>query len=296
MAQSFYIYLEFKVKLWYIYPMIKIKNNLIFLLIASLMFSLCSCSINNSIEITDNESITESTSNTVKVTFPEGYTVADIALKLEENGVCSADDFMSEANNTEYLTEFNIEISEPESRSFVLEGYLFPDTYEFYRNENPSSVIKRFIRNFNSKITDEMKARADELGYSLDEILTIASIVQEEAGKASEDKKISSVIHNRLNSSDFPKLQCDACTFYLRDSVKPYVSEEKYEELLQSYSTYNCYGLPEGPITNPGLDSINAALYPDDTDYYFFISDADGQYYYAKTWDEHQQNIKNAGL
>lgn len=276
--------------------MIKIKNNLIFLLIASLMFSLCSCSINNSIEITDNESITESTSNTVKVTFPEGYTVADIALKLEENGVCSADDFMSEANNTEYLTEFNIEISEPESRSFVLEGYLFPDTYEFYRNENPSSVIKRFIRNFNSKITDEMKARADELGYSLDEILTIASIVQEEAGKASEDKKISSVIHNRLNSSDFPKLQCDACTFYLRDSVKPYVSEEKYEELLQSYSTYNCYGLPEGPITNPGLDSINAALYPDDTDYYFFISDADGQYYYAKTWDEHQQNIKNAGL
>ena len=296
MAQSFYIYLEFKVKLWYIYPMIKIKNNLIFLLIASLMFSLCSCSINNSIEITDNESITESTSNTVKVTFPEGYTVADIALKLEENGVCSADDFMTEANNTEYLTEFNIEISEPESRSFVLEGYLFPDTYEFYRNENPSSVIKRFIRNFNSKITDEMKARADELGYSLDEILTIASIVQEEAGKASEDKKISSVIHNRLNSSDFPKLQCDACTFYLRDSVKPYVSEEKYEELLQSYSTYNCYGLPEGPITNPGLDSINAALYPDDTDYYFFISDADGQYYYAKTWDEHQQNIKNAGL
>lgn len=276
--------------------MIKIKNNLIFLLIASLMFSLCSCSINNSIEITDNESITESTSNTVKVTFPEGYTVADIALKLEENGVCSADGFMTEANNTEYLTEFNIEISEPESRSFVLEGYLFPDTYEFYRNENPSSVIKRFIRNFNSKITDEMKARADELGYSLDEILTIASIVQEEAGKASEDKKISSVIHNRLNSSDFPKLQCDACTFYLRDSVKPYVSEEKYEELLQSYSTYNCYGLPEGPITNPGLDSINAALYPDDTDYYFFISDADGQYYYAKTWDEHQQNIKNAGL
>jgi UPF0755 protein len=276
--------------------MIKIKNYLIFLLIVSLMFSLCSCSINNSIEVTDGESITESTSNTVKVTFPEGYTVADIALKLEENGVCSADDFMTEANNTEYLTEFDIEISEPDIRSFVLEGYLFPDTYEFYRNENPSSVIKRFIRNFNSKITDEMKARADELGYSMDEILTIASIVQEEAGKASEDKKISSVIHNRLNSNDFPKLQCDACTFYLRDSVKPYVSEEKYEELLQSYSTYNCYGLPEGPITNPGIDSINAALYPDDTDYYFFISDADGQYYYAETWDEHQQNIKNAGL
>lgn len=296
MVQSFYIYLEFKVKLWYIYPMIKIKNYLIFLLIVSLMLSLCSCSINNSIEVTDGESITESTSNTVKVTFPEGYTVADIALKLEENGVCSADDFMTEANNTEYLTEFDIEISEPDIRSFVLEGYLFPDTYEFYRNENPSSVIKRFIRNFNSKITDEMKARADELGYSMDEILTIASIVQEEAGKASEDKKISSVIHNRLNSNDFPKLQCDACTFYLRDSVKPYVSEEKYEELLQSYSTYNCYGLPEGPITNPGIDSINAALYPDDTDYYFFISDADGQYYYAETWDEHQQNIKNAGL
>lgn len=265
-------------------------------IIFCLLISLCSCSINNTIDVTDSESVTESTSNTVKVTFPEGYTVADIALKLEENGVCSADAFMSEANNTEYLDEFNIEISEPSKRAFVLEGYLFPDTYEFYRNESPSSVIKRFIRNFNSKITDEMKNRATELGYSLDEILAIASIVQEEAGKVSEDKKVSSVIHNRLNSSNFPKLQCDACTFYLRDSVKPYVSEEKYEELLQSYSTYNCYGLPEGPITNPGIDSINAALYPDDTNYYFFISDSDGQYYYAETWDEHQENIKNAGL
>jgi UPF0755 protein len=261
-----------------------------------LLFSLSSCSISNSIDVTNNESVTESTSNTVKVTFPEGYTVADIALKLEENGVCSADDFMSEANNAQYLDEFGIELSEPDKRAFILEGYLFPDTYEFYRNENPSSVIKRFIRNFNSKITDEMKNRAEELGYSLDELLTIASIVQEEAGKVSEDKNVSSVIHNRLNSSDFPKLQCDACTFYLRDSVKPYVSEEKYEELLQTYSTYNCYGLPEGPITNPGLDSINAALYPNDTNYYFFVSDDDGQYYYASTWGEHQENIKNAGL
>ena len=281
------------------------KRNIVFpvkkaaasVLAAVMLLSLCSCGIGR-VERSSGEpqSAEETTSNIVRVTFPEGFTVADMAARLENNGVCSAADFMNEVNNTEYLAEFGIEIEEPAERSFLLEGYLFPDTYDFYRNENVSSVVKKFLRNFNSLITDEMRAKAKDLGYTTDEIITIASIIQEEAGVVNEMAKVSSVLHNRLSSSSFPKLQCDACSFYLRNSVKPYVDEAKYEQLLQTYSTYNCYGLPEGPIANPGIDAVKAALYPEDTDYYFFVTDDNGVYYYAETFEEHQKNCSIAGI
>lgn len=277
------------------YIMKMYKKTICLMLVTALLSVLCSCSLSGRAEPDIRSSAEETTSNTVTVTFPEGFTVSEIAARLEENGVCSADDFMAECNNTGYLDEFGIAMEHPENRAFVLEGYLFPDTYEFYRNENVSSVVKRFIRNFKSRITDEMAERASSLGYTLDEIITLASIIQEEAGNAA-DGKVSSVLHNRLSSPDFPKLQCDACTFYLRNSVKPYVSEEKYEEYLQLYSTYNCYGLPEGPITNPGIDSINAALYPEETGYYYFITDSDNNYIFAETWEQHQKNVADAGL
>ncbi len=268
------------------------------LLFAVLMlFSLCSCGVGRVEKAgTEPQSTEETTSNIVRVTFPEGFTVADMAARLEKNGVCSAADFMNEVNNPEYLSEFGIEIDEPAGRSFLLEGYLFPDTYDFYRNENVSSVVKKFVRNFNALVTDEMRAKAKELGYTTDEIITIASIIQEEAGIVSEMSKVSSVLHNRLSSSSFPKLQCDACSFYLRNSVKPYVDEAKYEQLLQTYSTYNCYGLPEGPIANPGIDAVKAALNPEETDYYFFVTDDNGVYYYAETFEEHQENCSIAGI
>ena len=107
---------------------------------------------------------------------------------------------------------------------------------------------------------------------------------------------VSSVLHNRLKSLSFPKLQCDAATFYLRDYVKPYVDEERYEQLKELYNTYNCEGLPAGPITNSGIEAVRAALYPEDTDYYFFITDSEGVYHYAETFAEHRENCENAGL
>lgn len=238
----------------------------------------------------------ETTSNVVRVTFPEGSTVSQIALLLEENGVCSAADFMSEANNPLNLEGFPFSISNPEERSFLLEGYLFPDTYEFYRSESAASAIKRFLKNSQSKLTDDIAARSAELGYTVDEILTLASIIQEEAGDPAEMGKVSSVLHNRLNSSRFPRLQCDVATFYLRDCVKPHVDDERYEKLVDLYNTYNCEGLPAGPITNSGIDAVNAALYPEETDYYFFVTDSAGAYLYAETWNEHQENCDVAGL
>lgn len=243
-----------------------------------------------------SENPVQTTSNVARVTFPEGSTVSQIALLLEENGVCSAAEFMAEADNPLNLEGFAFSIPNPQERAFLLEGYLFPDTYEFYRNESASSAIKRFLKNTQTKLTDEVAARCEQLGFTVDEILTLASVVQEEAGDPAEMGKVASVIHNRLSSKKYPKLQCDVATFYLRDYVKPYKSEQEYEALTELYNTYNCNGLPAGPITNSGMDAINAALYPENTDYYFFVTDSNGEYYYAETWSEHLENCDTAGI
>ena len=117
-----------------------------------------------------------------------------------------------------------------------------------------------------------------------------------EAGYKNENARVSSVLHNRLQSKKYPRLQCDVGTFYLRDYVKPYVNESRYEELVELYNTYNCDGLPAGPITNSGIDAVKAALFPRDTDWYYFVTDSDGIYYYAETWSEHLENCEIAGL
>lgn len=258
------------------------------------LFMLCGCSVKTPEAPTTEPP--ETTSNVVRITFPEGTAVSQAAQLLEENGVCSAAEFMAAADDPTVLEGFSFEIPDGENRPFLFEGYVFPDTYEFYRGESARSVLRRFLKNTENKLDDEIRARCDELGYTVDEILTLASIIQEEAGDPAEMGKVSSVIHNRLESGKFPRLQCDVATFYLKDYVKPYFEEEEYEGFIDLYNTYNCEGLPEGPITNPGMDAIDAALYPEDTDYYYFVTDSDANYYYASTWSEHLENCDIAGL
>ena len=234
---------------------------------------------------------------TVRLTFPEGSTVAEMALILEEGGVCTAEEFRAQANNVALLSEYGFEIETPKNRAFALEGYLFPDTYDFYVGEGAETAIGRFLKNTQKKLGDDILEQCAQSGFSLDEILAIASVIQEETGFVSEMGKVSSVLHNRLaRSPDYPRLQCDATIFYLENSVKPYVSEAEYEKLTQLYSTYKCKGIPEGPITNPGLDAIKAALNPEDTQYYFFISDSEDVYHYAETYEEHLELCAQAGL
>lgn len=288
--------LDFHNILWYYKFMnvLKIKRIIkitALLLAFSILTALCGCSVGSRKNPEENTG-----PQTVRVMFPEGSTVSQIANMLEEKGVCSASEFMAAANDEAIAAEYGLILDEPENRSFLLEGYLFPDTYEFYLNESPASVLRRFLKNTVSKLDENFEAKCERAGYSSDEILTIASIIQEEAGMESEMGKVSSVLHNRLSSSRFPRLQCDVATFYLRDYVKPYVDEERYEELTELYNTYNCEGLPAGPITNPGMAAINAALDPEDTDWYFFVTDEDGVYYYAETWNEHLENCEKAGL
>ncbi len=260
------------------------KRTLMIFLAALSMLSLFGCSAD---KIKQELRPTTTAIPTVTVMFPEGSTVSEIAALLEKNGVCSAADFMSAVNAPQGDYYFLEGIDNPEERPFLLEGYVFPDTYEFYYNMDAQAVLKKFLDNFEKKITQSDLDRAAELGYTLDEVIRIASIIQEEALDP-EMKTVSSVLHNRLDSA-YGKLECDVTIFYLRNSVEPYVDDVSvYSEL---YNAYKRVGLPAGPITNVGVNAIQAALYPEDTDYYFFLTDKDMNYHYAVTWAEHSKNV-----
>ena len=227
--------------------------------------------------------------NTVRITIPEGASAADIGDLMEQNGLFTRSEFLAEVNRGNADSPLVQEIGDWENRAFLLEGYLFPDTYEFYRDDSPERVIQKLLDNLEKKITGTQKARAKEFDMTMDEVLTLASIIQAEAGDPAQMKTVSSVLHNRLNSKSHPKLECDVTIFYLEQEVQPYLTEDK-DRFNSFYNTYKCTGLPEGPICNPGMDAINAALNPEQTDYFYFATDKAGKYYYAKTLAEHQKN------
>ena len=235
--------------------------------------------------------VTTTEKQVVKITFREGLTVYEVAELLEENGVCSADVFLETLETEDFGYAFMRTIPKDDPLRFRrLEGYLFPDTYDFYVGETPVSVAKKFFNNFNNKITPSMYAKMEEQGITIDELVTIASIVQKEAGRAKEMYRVASVFRNRLNSDGaFPLLQSDTTTHYIEDWIKPFL-ESPNPDLIAAYDTYTCYGLPSGPICNPGINALRAALDPAETPYYFFLSDAAGKYYYARNYNEHQNN------
>lgn len=231
--------------------------------------------------------------NTVKVTFPEGFNVDQIAEKLEENEVCTAKAFYEAMNNDALFEkyEFLSSVTDKELRYRVLEGYLYPDTYEFYLGESASSVLERFLDNFEDKWTDEYQAKADTLGYTVDEILIVASILEKEAFDASQMNEIASVVYNRLESSSFPYINCDSTGKYIENFKEKLDEQGKLADYMRVYDTYQKTGLPIGAIGCPGADAISAALNPDNTDYYYFLHDKEGNLYLASTSSEHQSNI-----
>lgn len=231
---------------------------------------------------------------TVKVTVNEGDTLTQIFKKLDENGVADFDALMETAQNYDYsYYPLVAAIPSNSNRCFRLEGYLFPDTYEFYLNQKPQDAIGKFLRNGKARITDSMKSQASSLGYSMDEILTVASIIEKEGANSNEVAKIAAVIYNRLDAG--MKLQMDSSIYYIERHVKPYISGD-INRYNSHYNTYKCSALPAGPISNPGMRTINAALNPADVDYLYFCHDENANYYYADTYEEHQENLKKAGL
>ena len=282
--------------------MIDIKKIICILSIALCLLLLTACDGRGRPAVTTDPADTSATESlTVTVTFPEGFTLVQIAERLEENKVCDASEFTALANNISYIQTlgytFTELITNGEDRAFYLEGYIFPDTYEFYKGESAERALRRFLDNTQLKLTAEYRQRAEELGYTLDEIITLASIVQEESYTDDSVKNVASVLHNRLSSASFPKLQCDVTIHYIND----YVTDSKYlggdkSVFAEKYNTYKCEGLPVGPISNPGLACIEAALYPAETDYYYFVTDKEWNYYYASTYQEHKANCNKVGL
>ena len=230
----------------------------------------------------------------VRLSFAEGRTLREIADILEEYRVCDAKEFLDYLQSAEYDYEFFNAIPDDDLRYFRLEGYVFPDTYDFYVGESVQDVARKFLRNFNDKMTDELKDRMLEMNMSIDETIILASIIQREAADVEDMRLVSSAFHNRVAMSEtYPRLQSDVTVFYVNNNIKPYLQRTN-QDMYDAYNTYVREGLPVGAICNPGMDAIEAALYPAESDYLFFVTDADGEFYYAETAEEHYRNVAQA--
>lgn len=224
----------------------------------------------------------------VWVTVPEGYELRQIADELEKAGLINRTIFYDEIENGSFEYDFINEIPKRENR---LEGYLFPDTYLFSPTDGEHTIINAMLERFNEVFNENYKKRAEALGMSTDEIITLASIIEREAVGDSDRELVSSVFHNRLKSKEMPYLQSCATIQYILKERKSVLSVSD-TKIKSPYNTYINEGLPIGPIASPGEKAIYAALYPQKSDYLFFVLDSSGSHRFAKTYEEHLQNQK----
>lgn len=230
----------------------------------------------------------------ISITIPEGYTIDQIFERLEKNGVCTSAALYKTIDEVDFSSEYDFikDISNTQNRYHVLEGYMFPATYEFQQGADPAAVIRTFLNEFNKRWTEDFAARAAELSMTTDDVIRLASIIEKEAYGEKQFTLVSSVLHNRLNRSGlYPTLDCDSTTGYVTKTIADRLSSARAEAYLPYYNTYECPGLPASAICNPGIDAIKAALYPDTTQYYFFAHDKNMEIYMAKTSDEHNANL-----
>ena len=207
---------------------------------------------------------------TTKVTIPEGYTMEQIFHKLEDENVCSYDDLMDAAANYSYNYSFIDQSMQGDAKR--LEGFLFPDTYEFYQGMQASSAINKFLENFHDRITAEMLEKADERGMTMQEVVTVASMIEKEAANDDERAMIAAVIYNRI-AAGMP-LQIDSTIMYVLPEHKDVLTVED-TKIDSPYNTYQNKGLPPTPIANPGLASIKATLSPASTQALYYALDAE---------------------
>ncbi len=222
---------------------------------------------------------------TVKFTIPEGYTILQIANKMVELGVCkTSDEFVQACNDiSKYNYDFVQEIPE---RNLRLQGYLFPDTYEIYADAKASEVIEKMLKRFDAIYDTDFRARTTALGYTIDQVVNMASIIEKEVRVPEERKLVASVINNRMKI-DMPLQMCSTVMYVLNKSYPQLtIADTKIDS---PYNTYINRGLPAGPIANPGKAALEAVLYPEETDYiYFVLKDAEsGEHVFSRTLDEH---------
>lgn len=226
----------------------------------------------------------------VKVTIPEGYTAKQIAATLEDNGICDADDFLSILDPSLYDYDFLDNLPDRDNR---LEGYLFPATYELMPHTPAQNVADEMLKAFSNVFTLDLRARADELGMTVDQVVTFASIIERETNSDTERAKVAGVFYNRLRSG--MKLESCATVQYILGENKPVLSVAD-TQIDSPYNTYRNTGLPIGPISNPGEKCLRAALYPEETDAFYFVLGKNGEHIFSKTYEEHKKAMEDNGL
>lgn len=238
-----------------------------------------------------NMSRASSTRQTLDVTIPEGYTMDQIFQLLERQGVSTAAKLEEMAANWDYAFDWLQDL--PLGDYHRLEGYLFPDTYTFYLGEDPKYVINKMLANFDSKMEQYFDTFTEESAYSLHDIVTIASMIEKETD-GEDYRTIASVLYNRLNNTAAETagfLQIDATLVYINGGKVPTEADKKIDS---PYNTYLYQGLPAGPISNPGMASLYAAMNPDSTNYYYYVLNPDtNRHEFSRTYAEHQAKMAN---
>lgn len=226
------------------------------------------------------ENLNEEDMNYTSFTVPEGYTVEDIAKKLNDENIVTEEEFIKEVKNY----DLPIYVTKDSNKRYNLEGYLFPDTYILREEYTAKDIIKIMIERFELAISTAISDTGIDINSEdIEEVITIASIIEREAVLNEERKTISSVIQNRIAIN--MKLQIDATVIY---SLGKHVEIVSYDNLEfdSPYNTYKYYGLPVGPISNPGLESIIAAMKPEETDYLFYVLKDDSSHYFTDNYDD----------
>lgn len=238
----------------------------------------------------------KSTRTTIRLTIPEGYNVEDIITLFTSNGIGTREGFIDAINNGEYDYDFIDELDMSNGRHYRLEGYLYPDTYDFYTDNSESYYINKLLARFEEVFNKQLRSYVEKTGYTVDQIVTIASIIEKETYYASDFDKVSAVIQNRLNKPyDFPYLECDATTVYawlITHGEKPEDITAEQLNYDNPYNTYVAKGLPPGAICNPSYQALTCAISPDtESSYYFFVTDTDKFMLYAETRAGHERNV-----
>lgn len=235
------------------------------------------------------------------ITFREGLTYKQIKQKLRENGINFDEAEMDDAikNPTKYFEGYDYLEGIPSAgpREWPLQGYLFPDTYSFDLSTGSLTILDTFLRNTDNRVRKEHYERAQKLGMTMDQVITLASIIQEESGNIQEMYRISRVFHNRLQQN-MALQSCATINFIRAENNLPrlLVVSENDLQMSSAYNTYQNAGLPPGPICNPGLEAIRAALYPSpdpaDKDLLFFAATGDGTNVFSNSFDDHLVNVR----
>jgi len=221
----------------------------------------------------------------------EGWNNKDIGAYLEKNNIISAKDFLTLTKAP--LENWKFDFAKPDflndaPETAVLEGYLFPDTYRIFKDTNAKEIISKMLNNFDKKLTPEMREEIKKQKKTIYEIVTMASIIEKEVRSTSDMKIVSGIFWNRIKNGQALQ-SCATLAYVLGVNKAQYSLEDTKVDSL--YNTYKYRGLPPGPIANPGLDAITAAIYPESTNYNYFLSDpATGKTIYSKTLDEHNAN------